>query len=58
MLTRASPTERVALINSLPRFFSSNSDRRQAAVLIEQALQPYLTRPETQVVAHVKANAP
>jgi tetratricopeptide (TPR) repeat protein len=53
MLTRASPTERVALINSLPRFFSSNSDRRQAAVLIEQALQPYLTRPETQVVAHV-----
>ncbi len=53
MLTRASPTERVALINSLPRFFSSNADRRQAAVLIEQALQPYLTRPETQVVAHV-----
>ncbi len=53
MLTRASPTERVALINSLPRFFSSNSDRRQSAVLIEQALQPYLTRPENQVVAHV-----
>ncbi|MFZ2649778.1 MAG: tetratricopeptide repeat protein [Burkholderiaceae bacterium] len=53
MLSRANSTDRVALINSLPRFFGTNADRRQTAVLIEQVLLPYLKLPETQVVARV-----
>ena len=53
MLARASSAERVALINSMPRFFGSNADRRQSAVLIEQALQPYLSNTETEVVSRV-----
>ena len=53
MLARANPAERAVLINSLPRFFSANTDRRQSAGLVEQELQPYLTRTETQVIARV-----
>lgn len=53
MLLLATPAERGALINSLPRFFASNQDRKQSASLIEQVLQPYLTSPETQVIARV-----
>ena len=53
MLARASSAERVVLINSMPRFFGSNADRRQSAVLIEQALQPYLSNTETEVVSRV-----
>ena len=53
LLVRTSSTERVALINSLPRFFGSNADRRQTAVLIEQVLQPYLSNPETEVGSRV-----
>ena len=53
MLQLATPAERGALINSLPRFFASNPDRKQSAGLIEQVLQPYLASPETQVIARV-----
>ncbi len=53
MLSRASGAERLALINSLPRFFGASADSRQAAVLVEQELQPYLTRADTRVLARV-----
>ncbi len=53
MLQLATPAERGALINSLPRFFASNQDRKQSAGLIEQVLQPYLASAETQVIARV-----
>ena len=53
MLSLASAPERVALINSLPRFFGSSVDRKQAATLIDEALQPYINQPETQVLARV-----
>lgn len=53
MLTRAGTSERLALIGSLPRFFGASADHGQAAVLIEQELQPYLTRAETGVDARV-----
>ncbi len=53
MLQLATPAERGALINSLPRFFASNADRKQSASLIETVLQPYLASPETQVIARV-----
>jgi tetratricopeptide (TPR) repeat protein len=53
MLAKANPAEREALIGSLPRFFGTGADRRQAATLIEQELQPYLARSETRIVARV-----
>lgn len=55
MLNLASAAERVALINSLPRFFGNNVDRKQAATLIDDVLQPYLSAPETQVLARVSS---
>ena len=53
MLARAGTSERLALIGSLSRFFGASADPRQAAGLIEQELQPYLTRAETGVDARV-----
>ena len=53
MLNLATPVERAGLINSLPRFFGTNADRKQTAGLIDQVLQPYLSAPETQVIARV-----
>jgi tetratricopeptide (TPR) repeat protein len=53
MLARAGASEREALIQSLPRFFGANADRRQVAGLIEQELQPYLARAETRIPARV-----
>ncbi len=53
MLARSSGSERLALINSLPRFFGTSADSRQAAGLVEQELQPYLARAETRVLARV-----
>jgi tetratricopeptide (TPR) repeat protein len=55
MLNLASASERIALINSLPRFFGNNVDRKQAAALIDDVLQPYLSAPETQVLARVSS---
>ncbi len=53
MLSRAGAAERIALINSLPRFFAANADRKQSAEIIEQELQPYLNRTETRVAARI-----
>jgi tetratricopeptide (TPR) repeat protein len=53
MLARSGASEREALIQSLPRFFGANADRRQVAVLIEQEMQPYLARAETRIPARV-----
>ncbi len=53
MLSQAGTSERVALINSLPRFFAANADRKQSAGLIEQEVQPYLSRAETRVAARI-----
>ncbi len=36
------PAERAALIASLPRFVQRASDKQQAAVLLDEVLQPYL----------------
>jgi tetratricopeptide (TPR) repeat protein len=43
--------ERVALIQSLPRFFARAPDRSQTAGLLEQALQPQLDVPATRAAA-------
>ena len=55
MLTLATPPERSVLINSLPRFFGSNADKKQTAAIVEQVLQPYLNGTETQISARVAA---
>lgn len=55
MLNLATVPERIVLINSLPRFFGSNVDRKQAATLIDDVLQPYFSAPETQVLARVSS---
>jgi tetratricopeptide (TPR) repeat protein len=39
--------ERPGLINSLPRFFASTSDRKLVPPLLEEALQPYRQLPAT-----------
>jgi tetratricopeptide (TPR) repeat protein len=56
LLARTPEAERPALIATLPRLFQRMSDKRQAAVQIEDVLQPYLqpahTRP-TRTAAHV-----
>lgn len=44
---------RVALITSLPRSYARAPDRKASAVLIEQALQPYVDAPATRVPARV-----
>ena len=44
---------RVEQITGLPRFFVRAADRKQAAGLIEQALQPYVNAPATQTAANV-----
>ena len=43
--------ERVALIQSLPRFFARAPDRSQTAGLLEQALQPQFEVPATRAAA-------
>ncbi|MDB5940704.1 MAG: hypothetical protein JWQ13_270 [Ramlibacter sp.] len=42
----ASPGDRPAVLAGIPRLYSRVSDKKQAAVLIEQALANYLTVPE------------
>ena len=53
-LLRLTPTpQRIALITSLPRSYARAPDRAAAATLIEQALQPSIDAPATQVPARV-----
>ena len=42
LLERTPEAERAALISTLPRLFQRMSDKRQAAVQIEELLQPYM----------------
>jgi tetratricopeptide (TPR) repeat protein len=44
---------RSATINSLPRFFNRTADQKQAATLLEQALQPYIDGADTATAARV-----
>jgi tetratricopeptide (TPR) repeat protein len=44
---------RAATINSLPRFFARTADPKQAASLLEQALQPYVDGADTSAAARV-----
>jgi tetratricopeptide (TPR) repeat protein len=53
-LIRLTPAaERTTAIASLPRLFARSTDKPQAAKLLEQALQPSLSAPETRVAAEV-----
>ncbi|HEY4065591.1 MAG TPA: tetratricopeptide repeat protein [Burkholderiaceae bacterium] len=53
LLKLSPPPQRLALINSMPRFFARSSDRKLAASVIEQAMLPYINDPETRVAARV-----
>ncbi len=44
---------RSATISSLPRFFNRTADQKQAAALLEQALQPYVDGADTATAARV-----
>ena len=45
--------EREAVIGALPRFMSRATDKRQAATLVEEVLQPYLGDASTRAAAQV-----
>jgi tetratricopeptide (TPR) repeat protein len=53
LLSATPPEQRAAVIASLPRFMQRATDKRQAAILLEEVLQPYAgdatTRSATQV---------
>ena len=53
LIAAAPAAERAAVIASLPRFMQRASDKRQAAQLLEDALQPYLGDASTRVAAQV-----
>jgi tetratricopeptide (TPR) repeat protein len=45
--------ERAAVIGAMPRFMSRATDKRQAAALVEQVLQPYVGAGDTRAAAQV-----
>ncbi len=45
--------ERAAVIGALPRFMSRATDKRQAAILVEEVLQPYVADASTRAAAQV-----
>ncbi|HMO46823.1 MAG TPA: hypothetical protein PKB14_12440 [Rubrivivax sp.] len=51
LVAAAPAAERNAVIGSLPRFLMRAADKRQAATLLEQVLQPYLGDPATRAAA-------
>ena len=53
LLQVSSPSERVALIGSLPRAQQRAKDKGAAAELFRQLLQPWLDAPDTRVAARV-----
>lgn len=53
LLAATPEAERPAVIGALPRFLHRATDKRQAATLLEEALQPYLGNPATKVAAQV-----
>ncbi len=53
-LINATPVaERSAVIGSLPRFMQRATDKRQAAVLMDEVLQPHVGEPTTRAAAQV-----
>jgi tetratricopeptide (TPR) repeat protein len=53
LLARTPEAERSALISTLPRLFQRASDKRQAAALVEELMQPYAQSPSTRTAAQV-----
>jgi tetratricopeptide (TPR) repeat protein len=53
LLSAAPAAERPGIIAALPRLFLRGGDRRQAVVLLEQVLKPYLEAPDTRAVARI-----
>ncbi len=53
LLALSSPTDRVALITSLPRAQQRAKDKVATAEQFRQVLQPYIDAPDTRVAAHV-----
>ncbi len=53
LLARTPDNERSALIATLPRLFQRVADKKQAAVLLEDLLEPYLQAPSTRTAARV-----
>jgi tetratricopeptide (TPR) repeat protein len=53
LLAQTPAPMRSATISSLPRFFNRTSDQKQAAALLEQALQPYVEGVDTATAARV-----
>jgi tetratricopeptide (TPR) repeat protein len=53
LLARTPEAERPALIATLPRLFQRAPDKRQAANLIDELLQPYAQTPSTRTAARV-----
>ena len=53
LLASTPPAERAAVIGALPRFMSRATDKRQAATLVEEVLQPYLGDASTRAAAQV-----
>ena len=49
LLAATPAAERAAVINSLPRFLQRATDKRQAAVVLEEALQPYAGDASTRI---------
>jgi tetratricopeptide (TPR) repeat protein len=53
LLARTPDSERSALIATLPRLFQRVVDKKQAAVMLEDLLQPYAEAPSTRTAARV-----
>ena len=53
LLAATPAAERSAVIGALPRFLHRATDKRQAATILEDALQPYLANPATRVASQV-----
>ena len=53
LLSATPAAQRSGLIASLPRYFTRTADRKQAATLLEQALQPYLDNADTTTASRV-----
>jgi tetratricopeptide (TPR) repeat protein len=55
LLARTPDGERSALIATLPRLFQRVADKKQAAVVLGDLLQPYIDAPSTRTAARVAA---
>jgi tetratricopeptide (TPR) repeat protein len=53
LLAATPAAQRSGIIAALPRYFARTADRKQAATLLEQALQPYLDNTDTATASRV-----